>query len=134
MKRAATEKTINVFLKAVYPEMTEFAIASKDEEEVLRDATEMITSLTAKVAALEKDLEMAAIRKTQNGMVVGLDKCKCMEKAERLKVAVEMAITCIEDYWCECYDEYGKKRPNQCARCSTLNTLNAALCRTEIVK
>lgn len=40
MKQKASEETVNAFLKAVYPEMTELAVTMGTEESILKDATE----------------------------------------------------------------------------------------------
>lgn len=44
-KKRASEETVNAFMKAVYPEYTELCIASNGEEDILRDATDLITEL-----------------------------------------------------------------------------------------
>jgi len=60
-KKRASEATVSAFIKAVYPEFTELAIASNGEEEILRDATAELTRLRA-LAARAEDLEgMASV-------------------------------------------------------------------------
>ena len=55
-KKRASEATVSAFIKAVYPEFTELAIASNGEEEILRDATAELTRLRA-LAARAEDVE-----------------------------------------------------------------------------
>ena len=45
MKPPASRAQVNAFLRAVYPEATELAIASNTEGSCLRDATNLITEL-----------------------------------------------------------------------------------------
>ena len=44
-KKRASEATVNAFCNAVYPEMTELAMMTNGEEEILRDATAELTRL-----------------------------------------------------------------------------------------
>jgi len=45
-KPKASQETVNAFIKAVYPEMTDLAVSVGSEETILRDATDKIAALT----------------------------------------------------------------------------------------
>jgi hypothetical protein len=44
-KRRASDETVMAFIKEVYPEYTELAMSFGDEEQILKDATELIHTL-----------------------------------------------------------------------------------------
>ena len=44
-KQSASEKTVQAFIRAVYPESTELCMAVKSEEDILREATRLILGL-----------------------------------------------------------------------------------------
>lgn len=46
-KKQASQETVNAFIKAVYPEMTELSVAMGSEESILKDATKLIVTLDA---------------------------------------------------------------------------------------
>ena len=41
-KQSASEKTVQAFIRAVYPESTELCMAMNSEEDILREATRLI--------------------------------------------------------------------------------------------
>lgn len=47
IKKRASKETVNAFIKAIYPEMTDLAVTTGSEESILRDATKLITTLDA---------------------------------------------------------------------------------------
>ena len=46
-EKQASQETVNAFMKAVYPEMTELAVTMGSEETILNDATKLIATLGA---------------------------------------------------------------------------------------
>uniref|UniRef100_A0A6M3L470 Uncharacterized protein n=3 Tax=viral metagenome TaxID=1070528 RepID=A0A6M3L470_9ZZZZ len=66
-KKKATQETIDAFLSAVYPEMTELATTFGSEDSVLKDATEKIAALKKaeeQIAKLENQVSVRDMRIT----------------------------------------------------------------------
>jgi len=78
-KKRASEATVSAFIKAVYPEFTELAIASNGEEEILREATAALTSLRS-LAARAEDVEGIAVI-IEDAAVVGAVSWKGVARA-----------------------------------------------------
>lgn len=45
---------------------------------------------------------------------------------ERLRADCQRMWLFIAEQHCECYDEYGNKRPNECERCQIMRAASAA--------
>ena len=58
------KQTVERFIKMIYPDMTELAIAANTEDSCLRDATTLIKGLQAKVK--EQDQEIKKVREELN--------------------------------------------------------------------
>lgn len=51
-KRRASQETVDAFIRAVYPEMTELCMTANGEEDILREATQLLKTLRAKNATM----------------------------------------------------------------------------------
>ena len=77
-KKKATEETINSFMKAVYPEMTELAVTLGSEDSILRDAAEKIAAMKDEIwhlkGAMKADDErLVAAAKKAGELDLGCD-------------------------------------------------------------
>jgi hypothetical protein len=83
-KKRASAETVYAFVKAVYPDSTKLCITTNGEEEILRDATELIAELREMALPVEQRAAFVA------GWLSGLRWITDLnESAERVKAEAE---------------------------------------------
>jgi len=90
-KQTASKETVNNFFKAVYPLYTELCISTGSEEEILKDATELILDGAKELAELRNTLERrdgnVKVRDEHiDALKDQLTEMTCNAEQERLKV------------------------------------------------